>query len=188
MNSGLILVWDLDDTLVYTNKESELNLEALEIIHKAHMSNKVSAILLLTNNSDQRYIRMAEIALVNMYNSLYDDNIYYMFDSVYTSEKRPDGEYVYPRVNDNGWAAKRLEDVENMLKGLKLSSEDLRSRTYFFDDLDTHILTRELPEDNFILMKRSGTDYSAIERALVVGGGKTRKTRKTRKNHKVISI
>ena len=70
IDKGIVLVWDLDKTLVanYFNiKSSEepiLNTNALDIIYKANQSGKVSAILLLTNNEDQRFVSLIHMALI----------------------------------------------------------------------------------------------------------------------------
>jgi len=199
IDKGIVLVWDLDKTLVanYFNiKSSEepiLNTNALDIIYKANQSGKVSAILLLTNNEDQRFVSLIHMALIEEYNARYEPKVRYLFDLIWTAEKSGDT-YVYPRTNDrSGWAGKSLNDVEAMLMDLELPIDNLASRVYFFDDLPNHVLAGEIPKDHYIVITppfdtvlEDATDYSSILDALssMNGGRMTRRRYKGRANKK----
>jgi len=205
MTSSAILVWDLDQTLVanyFTPEDPQepiLNTNALEIMYRAKKSRKVAANLLLTNNADAEFVGVINMALINAYNRLYpEDQVDTLFDVIYTAE-RDSGEYVNPRSKDEtvpgkDYAAKRVADVENMLKeiGLELNNA---GRIWFFDDLKNHILTTELVEagfaDNFVQIippfrsvADDATDYSKILQLFNMVGGRYRKTRKNRRGAK----
>jgi len=206
MTSSTILVWDLDQTLVanyFTPEDPQepiLNINALEIMYRAKKSRKVAANLLLTNNADAEFVGVINMALINAYNRLYpEDQVDTLFDLIYTAERDSGGDYVNPRSRDEtvpgkDYAAKRLADIENMLKeiGLELNNA---GRIWFFDDLKNHILTTELVEggfaDNFVQIippfrsvEDDKTDYSKILQLFNMVGGRYRKTRKNKRGAK----
>ena len=97
----------------------------------------------------------------------------YFFDFIMT--RLSDG-----RDGDPNDPYKRLEDVRNMLVKLNKPVANLESRVFMFDDLKTHVISRELePRSNYIVVKSVGpgtnretcykagfreiTDYGPIE-------------------------
>ena len=160
---GLVLVWDLDQTIVDNGKFNERALEIIGKAIEARKKNKVAAILLLTNNSSIEFVNEINLILWEKFGR------FQVFDNIWTAARDADGYIHKDRENDyTGWAAKRLVDVEKMLKEIELETENLANRTYFFYDLLTHVLTREIPSKNFIHIQPfdQETDYSAIETAL----------------------
>lgn len=212
--TGLVLVFDLDQTLIdshtrYNDKSQEyrkyLNITLIDTVLrpavKLRDANKgVGCIFLLSNNGSEAYVKRV-INELDRYLGLPEeksafDTYMYRYDSY-----REGGEVENPE--------KRLKDVENML-GLVLTStfeeystENLSGRTYFFDDLATHTISKEIPEDHyfviqgpdvdgkgrnmgFITGKPDFTDYRVITGLLnsKMMGGKRRYRKKTRKYKK----
>lgn len=184
MSEGLVLVWDMDQTLIgnYFSMETvplpelDFNQRALEILRladKAKETGKVAAILLLTNNTDKEFIShvMSQIGI--------------KFDSIL------DGTRGIPGLD--GQVPKSLEDVEKMIVALKLSTENLRDRTFFFDDISYHHMREDIDPSHYIVMTppyKNGndrTDFSVIRGALGLVGGaqKKRKSRRRNKKHRV---
>jgi uncharacterized cupredoxin-like copper-binding protein len=162
---GLVLVWDLDQTIVDNGKFNERALEIIGKAIEARKTDKVAAILLLTNNSSVEFVNEINVSLWETFGKVQ------VFDNIWTAARNDDGYMNIHRENDHtGWAAKRLVDVEKMLKEIdeNFNVENLANRTYFFDDLLTHVLTKEIPSKNFIHIQpfHQETDYSAIETAL----------------------
>ena len=210
--NGLIFVWDLDQTLV---SDKALNTKALEWMNKLFNSDKFIANLMLTNNSDGEYINRVHVRLIDKYNEMFPveegkgnsvEKRTTLFNNIYTAEHDENG-YTTPRALDEtvpvrqrtpNHLAKRLVDVENMLKdlGLSVSSLDasLAEHVYFFDDLPNHILRSELPRGHYIHItppfstdENDTTDYSSVQFALDRftirinhSGGAYTKTRKRR--------
>ena len=216
--NGLIFVWDLDQTLA---SDKALNTKALEWMNKLFKSDKFIANLLLTNNSDGEYINRVHVRLIDKYNEMFPveegkrnsvgkgnsvEKRNSLFNNIYTAEHDENG-YTTPRALDEtvpvrqrtpNHLAKRLVDVENMLKdlGLSVSSLDgsLAEHVYFFDDLPNHILRSELPRGHYIQItppfstdENDTTDYSSVQFALDRftirinhSGGAYTKTRKRR--------
>jgi len=91
----------------------------------------------------------------------------YFFDYIMTRDT--DG-----RVGGGGNPLKRLEDVDYMMRILGLSTYDLRSRTFMFDDLRGHQIQSELGRNYILIRSNKGsndgykagskeiTDYSPV--------------------------
>ena len=155
-----VLVWDLDQTLVGNYFDTEkpdhpapiLNKRAIHTLHlalKAKEQDLVSAILMLTNNSDDgfiSYIHQALVDKINEYPERAGAPITTIFDGIRDA--------THPaRIDDEtGWPAKRVEDVRQMLDELGLDTDGLVNRILFFDDIPHHILSREIPPENYIVI------------------------------------
>jgi hypothetical protein len=193
VKGGIVLVFDLDGTIAkyidldknYNSiNDIKINPAILKILAKAVEVKKlghVDAILLLTNNSSDEYIKAVELVIRSHIDFFKFDDIMNRIDP-----RRID------KLSDN--PAKYLEDVETMLKGLGLGTENLKERVYFFDDLE-HEIRNQIPSEHYIKItpeydpkKLDNTDYMPIFQALkVMGGGlrsrgSSRRGRSSRKN------
>jgi hypothetical protein len=193
---GIILVFDLDQTLIDTESyfkseegltkdvKNYFNPKLIDILRRAicHKGRGVDAILLLTNNSSEEYVRNCDIALSRLldYKSPYWNKESFSFFDNYMIR------YDRRRTinNDsNSWISKKLYDVRIMLDDpIKIKSTsygDIARRTYFFDDNTNHLIIHELASygyaDHYIRIKgehgfskhaMDTTDYKAIYRAL----------------------
>ena len=193
---GIILVFDLDQTLIDTdsyfnerNSQSKdvkhyFNPKLIDILRRAicHKGRGVDAILLLTNNSSEEYVRNCDIALSKLLNyksPYWNPESFSFFDNYMIRYDRR------RTINNdsNSWISKKLYDVRVMLDDpIKIKSTsygDIARRTYFFDDSAHHLIISELAaygyEDHFIHIKgdhgfskhrMDTTDYKAIYRAL----------------------
>jgi hypothetical protein len=189
--AGIVLVWDLDNTISgeYSDRIT-LNPNALRILQKAidaKRTGTVSAIFLLTNNSDIIYIDKVRIELLKRL-GLADAPSPAPFN------------YIMPRQHANRPQSfdppKRLEDVEFMMRQVKKGVANLADRVFFFDDIPTHVLRNEIPQDHYIQIyppfiagRPDYTDYSTIERSLspYSGGRKVNKKKRTQKGGRRIS-
>jgi hypothetical protein len=207
--NGIILVFDLDQTIIDTesyfsvnhpgqllqkniqpqNEKSKdikhfFNPKIIDILRRSicHKGHGVDAILLLTNNSSEEYVRTCDIALSRLldYKSPYWNKESFSFFDNYMIR------YDRRRTinnDENSWISKKLYDVRIMLddpiKIKNTSYGDIARRTYFFDDNTHHLLIDELKSygyaDHFIYIKGTHgfskntidtTDYRAIHRAL----------------------
>lgn len=188
---GLILVWDLDQTLVgeysdqrsATSEEIVLNPNAVVLLRKAIDAREkgiVSAIFLLTNNADEFFIKVVELTLSMKLKKNYYFNV---FDYI-MSRNHP---FRSPPLDN---PPKSLREVEYMLTEEKLSTENLASRVFFIDDNSQHSIGQQIPRDHYIVVTppfvramigHDETDYSVLEAALVseaVKGGKRKSTRR----------
>ena len=204
-SKGLILVFDLDETITNTEYPVTFNRNILEILIKASkLRDKglgVDAIFLLTNNSDKEYVAAIDDALTIHIESI----------GKYTGDdKMPEKDYFFDFIMTRNHPfrykeMKRINDVKDMcmITGVKYDSiEDIMSRTYFFDDQE-HILKQQMESwfdgkyaDHYIHIKPGftgrknvidETDFNPIESALNnLSGGKrsTYKKRKTLKKSK----
>lgn len=188
-----VLVWDLDQTLVAnyfdtekpTHPEPILNKRAIHTLHlalKAKEQDLVSAILMLTNNSDEGFISYIHQALVDKINQDYPERaggpITAIFDGI-RDARHP------ARIDDaTGWPAKRVEDVRQMLDELGLDTDGLVNRILFFDDIPHHVLSHEIPPENYIVIsppfKSNVTDtpgkYKPVWRLLIDSTTQTTQT------------
>jgi hypothetical protein len=177
--NGLILVFDLDETIVNTGKKLEFNpsiLQLLQIITPLRGS-KVDAVFLLTNNSGEIYINQINEELAR--NTDYNADTYFDYVMSYNHSMRDEDR------------TKSLEDIKFMMSTTRKNDENLLERTFFFDDQD-HVIQEEMMEsgiaDHYIKItppfKRTGEDKTNFEPVLsaldMFTGGK-RKNRKTRK-------
>lgn len=190
--AGLVLVWDLDNTLSgeYSDRIT-LNPNAIRIFQKAinaKGTGTVSAIFLLTNNSDIIYIDKVRIELLKRLG---------------LPENAPSPapfNYIMPRQHMSRPQSmdppKRLEDVEFMMMQVKKGVGNLANRVFFFDDIPTHVLRNEIPPDHYIQIippfiagRPDYTDYSLIERSLspYSGGRRVNKKKRTQKGARRIS-
>jgi len=184
---GLILVFDLDETIVNTTKPLKFNPEILKILTVASSirGQGVDAIFLLTNNGDDKYVDEINKGLARITD--YDNDKF--FDAVMTAN------HMFRTLEDD-YPIKHLQDIKILMSAARKpfrTNEDLMSRTYFFDDQE-HVIQHEM-EDNFdgkyanhyikITPGFTGkeddiTDYTAINSAIrnIQRGGK-RKNRRT---------
>jgi len=189
-STGLILVFDLDQTLVgnyidFLDLDNDsltdiiVNPKAIELLRAARNSPRVDAILLLTNNSDTFFIHMADyvigqkVAGKPVYDSTRDKMGYEFFSNIINDELFFDDKMDMNTSSRKRDHHKYLADVELMLKRKGVPTNNLANRTYFFDDLSYHPLSREIAPGHFIQItppfgtgRADTTDYSGIYRAL----------------------
>lgn len=146
--SGLVLVWDMDNTLVgnyfdVTNESTSesllFNRKALAILKQAVAAKKrgvVDAIFMLTNNADKNFINYVQGRINDRLGerSVFD----YTMDRTHTARPQSDN------------PPKRLEDVEYMMRALNKSTYNLKNRVFFFDDIPDHEIFSEIPADHYI--------------------------------------
>ena len=181
MSEGLVLVWDMDQTLIgnYFSMDTvplpelDFNERAIRLLRLASAlrPSVVTAILLLTNNTDKPFIShvMSQIGI--------------KFDSIL------DGTRGEPE--SNGQVPKSLEDVERMLEGLGHPTENLAARTYFFDDIPTHHMREDIEPSHYIVItppykngNNDTTNFDPIYEAFTNAKGGARKKRKSRRRNK----
>ena len=186
---GLIFVWDLDQTLISglapmdsglgrQGPSVNINTKALSLMNAAFESGRVTANLMLTNNSGDAFITAVQIALLKKYNELYDSQRYFLFDATYsaTHASRVIDETVPKNLRTPGHKAKRLQDVKNMLNELGLPIDSLESRVFFFDDLPDHMIRNEIG-DHYIQItppfggENDTTNYGPVYAALGIQAG-----------------
>jgi len=152
MQNGLVLVFDLDQTLIdskgiveemkngwetieaYIQKSLNMRLinEILKPAIELRRSGKVSAILLLTNNRIESYIDSVEHYIGRHLNILPERVFDYMMS-------RDD-----PMREKSFNPPKSLMDVENILIKLNKPIIHLERRTFMFDDSSLHAIKRDL--------------------------------------------
>ena len=193
--AGLVLVFDLDLTLVDTEKVFEiaskkdeinsdelykhLNIRLIEEVLKPAVDLKgssVSAILLLSNNNLEEYVNFICESISRILGTQ-------VFDLIVTRR----GTELVPRAEPEENPPKRLVDVERMLKSLGKDSSNLEERVYFFDDLDHEIKKEIIPGHYYRihnwLTKDHLNNYAPVKKAMmpplnlssVKGGKRTRK-------------
>ena len=149
---GLVYVFDLDHTIVgdyfhihkHPQREVPFNplcLHMLSYLVKEREKGNVTAVFLLTNNSDEIFISFVHHELKGVifgnpfsHKTVFDD----IFDA-----RHPERQLVKEGLMA-GTHKKSLKDVENMLKGIQKSSEKLIERCVFIDDQIYHHLCTEL--------------------------------------------
>jgi len=152
MQNGLVLVFDLDQTLIdskgiveemkhgwhtieaYIEKSINMRLvnEILRPAINLRRSGKVSAILLLTNNRVVTYIHFVERYIGRHLNILPESVFDYMMS-------RDD-----PMRDQSTNPPKSLMDVENILVKLNKPIMHLERRTFMFDDSSLHAIKQDL--------------------------------------------
>jgi len=186
-NTGFIIVWDLDNTLVgeysdqrrFDSEEIVLNPRAVELLRRcieARDKGIVSAIFLLTNNADDFFIKVVELTLSMRVKKNYHYNI---FDYI-MSRNHP---FRSPPLED---PPKSLREVEYMMVQEKLPLENLSNRVFFIDDNPSHAIGKEIPREHYIQITPpflrgvvDTTNFSVLETALEIRrGGKRKSTRK----------
>jgi hypothetical protein len=190
-SNGIILVWDLDQTLVgtfqkraknenleyYLNKLIELNENAMNIFKQAanqREKGNVLAIFLLTNNSDTEFIERVKRNIEKQYSI--KDPFNYILDASDPSKRDYETSasnmiFNMSEISPNS-ALKSINDVRKMMREISynlddISDEELGKRVYFFDD-NEHILSSQ---SNFIKIEpafitnglEDKTNYSSIE-------------------------
>lgn len=193
---GLILVFDLDDTItpyfpINDASNHVLNPDMITILKRALIikgSNpeNVSGIFLYTNNSDKEYIDFIHGLLSKELGVSADvfDDILWASEGILNSRK------------------KNIADIEDLCKRNNISTDDLPNRVYFFDDQIHNNLLETLSKGHYILIKsrvpsinynmqgyvpafNSATNLTSVRSALRMTGGTRRFIRhKTRRNKK----
>ena len=153
MDDGLVLVWDVDQTLsgqyfdpnVFLKNPAInpydyvlLNPKALQVIQLANdakTTGRVAIQGILTNNGDENFIRLIITAIENKLGQKP------LFDFVMTRN--------HPSRESTDQQPKRLQDIQTMLNEIGAPTTNLVNRVYFFDDM-VHVLKSELPADHYI--------------------------------------
>lgn len=169
-------VFDLDDTIIRTADIGSNWWSALPETIKSHKVVPVwnllgnihalresgkAKIFLFTNNSNEEYILKVDQALAKDYGTgaSFFDRFLKLRDAGRDGDK------------------KRLADVERMVRDSGLEDiSNLAARTYFFDDMDDHVLADELDTSHYIVINPyAGGDFSALAGMLAAanqtGGG-----------------
>lgn len=195
--TGIVLVFDLDQTIIDSSAinfpisvyETVRTLNYRPFLLNERLMNtvifpaaalresyKVSAILMLTNNSSADFIagvskhifndiiqkfNRVGIPITTITKGMYGETeagkagkdltrlpaMDYFFDYIMT--RTSEG-----RTGDSGNPVKRLEDVAFMLEKLGKSTKDLESRVFMFDDKSDHVIAKQLnPSNNYIVIK-----------------------------------
>lgn len=177
-----VLVFDLDETLIYTSMDDRdtirsicINMKLLSLIYRAKQVG--CTILLLTNNPNSvytyrgtkgKFVDTACAELLVAYNAIASackrGEVTSIFDSILTAEKKEERTFNAPNKDHYASPVKSLTDVHHMLKGRREDGD-----IYFFDDLRTHILCKQ---STFIHIQppfgrgHDTTHYSPIVKAL----------------------
>ncbi len=184
MREGWVLVFDMDQTItgnyfdVQTEKQDlVLNPKIVDILKMAiqdKQTGMVSAIFLLTNNTDTDFIEHMEKELERAVGKgrIFD----YKMDA-----NHPMRTHIPEFANIRNGKQKSLADVEYMLKKVQKTTKNLIHRLLFFDDQE-HLLSLQLKvagkPEHFVHVDPpfiSGLKYSSE------GGEKSKKKRYTRK-------
>jgi len=189
---ALILVWDMDDTLSHSKFVYNSNaIGLLEDAVDARIRGVVDAIILLTDNSDQKYIK----TITDVINVLVGTTVFDRIVDRNDELRLPTG-------------LKDIQTVRKIVESIGKSSENLEQRILFFDDLETHPLSKELanpkqfihvkwgPEENRNMwdpnMKKDMTEYEFAENlispppaAAAAQGGSRRRHKKYHRRHQV---
>jgi hypothetical protein len=180
----------------------------------------IDAILLLTNNfnlAQKKYgsnvvdfeggfLNQALIKIVQEYNKICTEKKTELindgadiFNLIYTGEQKffNSGKRTRKQIRAKyGEAVKDINTVRNMIEDLnrdsevKISTADLESRIFFFDDDGSHVLRGEISKQGFILINpkfgtgNNATNYSSVNKfhSRSSTGGKRRKTRRLGKD------
>lgn len=174
--TGLVLVFDLDQTLIDTKSISKIT--RTDDIIKAALNRKIvngilgpatafrtsypgsiDAILLLTNNRNAAYIsKVCEIISQELgHTGSNFRNIQSIENSRFKYKVPLFFDYIMMRQNIHRQSDdKSLRDVRIMLNILKVNDDNLASRTYFFDDQEHGIMRSEIGDSHYI--KITGPD------------------------------
>jgi len=181
---GLVLVWDMDSTIVgnyfnvRSNQELIFNERAVAILKlavEARKTGKVAAIFLLTNNSDEEFIKLmrTRLALKLGVPRVFDFAMQRYHPSRPFSEDPP----------------KRLQDVAFMMNAIKKPTTNLQNRVFFFDDRGDHEIRTEIPSSHYIQISppykpniKDATNFKPVANAIRAFGGGARKTRRHRRS------
>lgn len=190
MREGWVLVFDMDQTItgnyfdVQTEKQDlVLNPKIVDILKMAiqdKQTGMVSAIFLLTNNTDTEFIEHMEKELERAVGKgrIFD----YKMDA-----NHPMRTHIPEFANIRNGKQKSLADVEYMLKKVQKTTKNLIHRLLFFDDQE-HLLSLQLKNagkpEHFVHVDPpfiSGATYESRQQYVSEGGEKKRKKRFTRK-------
>ena len=179
---GLVLVWDMDSTIVgnyfnvRSNQELIFNERAVAILKlavEARKTGKVTAIFLLTNNSDEEFIKLmrTRLSLKLGVPRVFDFAMQRYHPSRPFSEDPP----------------KRLQAVAFMMNAIKKPTTNLQNRVFFFDDRGDHEIRTEIPQNHYIQISppykpniKDATNFKPVANAIRAFGGGARKTRRRR--------
>lgn len=173
---GLVLVFDLDQTLIDSNGLSKkqgndniwnrigshLNMRLInEVFRPAlelRVEKKVDAIFLLSNNSGKEYVInvIHYLALILGVDEPFD------YVMIRQHSSRPQS------LNP----PKRIQDVKFMMDNAVVAipySDDLASRVYFFDDNTTHEIRKELEPDHYIEIQGPDVDENEQNMGFIAG-------------------
>jgi hypothetical protein len=169
---GLVLVFDLDQTLIDTKAVSKVMSRTDDVIEAAlndriiggilgpantfrtAYPGSIDAILLLTNNSSQVYVsNVCKIIARKLGHTGRN------FRNIQSSENAR-FKAIYPLFFDYimmigtprraGSSEKSLNEVRIMLDALKIKDDDLEKRTFFFDDQEHAKMRRDIGDSHYI--------------------------------------
>ena len=185
---GIILVFDLDQTIAHSEEDEKviINNNIIKlfkyIYRNGSRSPAVDRIYLLTNNSNKDYIKFIDNWLKDnipargsftgdTLTGLNNSSEYYEIDDYFF-------DYIldYDHYSREGKGIKGLKDIKFMLNifgGYPDNDQELVSRTFFFDDLPTHAIKKEMKtlgyENHYIQItppfkgvELDRTDYSLV--------------------------
>jgi len=189
----IVLVFDMDQTLIDTNKDNRvamsdhtkipslLNIRLLEeVISPAvrlRNQGRNIAILVLTNNGDEGYIQavMSEInnriSDLHIRSNLKKRHNITNFNPYLKEEARPVFDAYMSRYTSGRFSKegeKHLEDVKLMLRtaNIPYDKTQLSSNTYMFDDMPDHVIKSQIsPKNYFDIVSKKG------EQGFTVDGG-----------------
>lgn len=171
---GVILVFDLDQTLIDSNemfisKENiwnrigaNLNMRLINEVLKPALElradKKVDAIFLLSNNSSTDYVLnvIRYLSLILGVDELFD------YSMIRTHPSRP--------KNNN--PPKRMIDIKYMMNNAIIPipyTDDLASRVYFFDDKTNHVIRKEFEPDHYIEIRGPDLDAAGNNMGFIAG-------------------
>jgi hypothetical protein len=166
---GLILVFDLDQTIINTDArgvfpgvypmteeyknllKEQLNPRVLDILLRAAKLRRigVDAIFLLTNNSNPNYVANIDALLLELSNNSIGQ--YKKRKVPFVTEDIPGTDFFFDYIMTANHPYRRdmiksTHEIEYMMGylGMSMSVGDLFSRLYFFDDVANHEIRREL--------------------------------------------
>ena len=176
--NGLVLVFDLDDTLVYTaniknmltNDElisSALNFKILNVVlrnaeyFRRAYRGSIDAILLLTNNGNPEYVSRVCKVIAQMIRE--NPRNFRRLSAAENARINAADPLFFDYImmvgnkhrNDVDPYSKNLKLVERMLNVLNISNKNLKERTYFFDDQEHPMMRKELIPGHYIDIKSS---------------------------------
>jgi len=161
---GLILVFDLDETITYMDSENNVHFNDNVIELFIYIKEKflrgvvIDAIFLLTNNSDKKYIKnINDFIVYHLRNT--DKNVLNNIGNIGTftggEEGYPEGVYFFDYIMDyvhshrNPRKTKSFADIKYMADKIGITYNnnlDLLNRIFFFDDRD-HVIKTEMEEN-----------------------------------------
>ena len=171
--TGLILVFDLDQTLIDSNSfakignwnhiDKYLNMDLVNTILKPAVrlrENKagVDAIFLLSNNGSSDYVLRViySLSFILGVDNLFD------YVMIRTHSSRPRSEN----------PPKRLSDVKYMLEHALTPiyySDKVNQKIYIFDDYTKHQIRKELPDDHYIEIRGPDVDIAGNNMGFITG-------------------